>query len=257
MGEGDGLMPSAPPEIIEKALSLLIPPACREEVLGDLYERCTSSSQYIGESLRVIPMVIFSRIRRTADTQVLLMQATALYVSFMATAWYQGQTSLFADSGFLRLAIPPAWVVLGFVVDDAYASPGKRSNFKQTRGPVLGLGFAYLSQLALSTGYRSLALPKLTMFYGSAVGLLFAIAVKSLFPAIIDRQAGAGAPALWLKYIAEPLRIPPTTGWILKDLAIVLMVAFVAGQLVGSALSAYLAMISVMLLIFREVRRRW
>jgi hypothetical protein len=257
MGEGDGLMPSAPPEIIEKALSLLIPPACREEVLGDLYERCTSSSQYIRESLRVVPMVIFSRIRRTADPQVLSMQATALYISYLVSAWYQGQTSLFADSGLLRLAIPPALIMLGIVVDDAYAIPGKRSILKQTRGPVLGLGFAYLSQLALSTGYRGLALPALTLFYGSAVGLLVAIVLKSVFPPVIDRQAGAGAPALWLTYVAEPLRIPPATGWIVKDLAIVLMVAFVAGQLGGSTLSAYFAMISVMLLIFREVRRRW
>lgn len=67
-------MPSAIPEIIEKPLSLLIPPACREEVLGDLYEHCQSPSQFVRESLRVVPMIIFSRIRRTAEPQVLARQ---------------------------------------------------------------------------------------------------------------------------------------------------------------------------------------
>ncbi len=250
-------MPSVPPKIIEKAVSLWVPPACREEVLGDLQERCTSASHYIHESLRVVPMVIFSRIRRTADPQLLLMQAATLYVSFVAAAWYQGNTSFFADSGFLRLAIPSACVLLGVAVADAYAAPGKRSILEEMRGPLLGVGFAYLSQVALSAGYNRLALPASIMFSGCAVGTLFSVALKSQFPAVIDRQVGAGVPAFWLKYVPEPIRIPPQTGWLFKNLAVVLLIAFLAGQLGGAALSADLAMISILALVVREVKRRW
>lgn len=257
MDQGDEVMPSAPPEIVEKTLSLLIPPACREEVLGDLYESCTSSSEYIREALCVVPMVILSRIRRTADPQVLLMQATILYVSFMGATWYQGKTSLFDDPGFVKLAIPTAWVVFGVAIDDAYSSPGKRSMLKQMRGPVLGLGFAYLSQVALSTGYRRLALPPWIMFYGSALGLLCSVAVKSLFPAVTDRQVGAGGPGLWLKHTAEPLRIAPEIMLIVKSLAFILVFAFIGGQVGGPALSACLVFISILVVIVRELRGRW
>lgn len=76
----------------------------------------------------------------------------------------QGKTSLFDDAGFVKLAIPAAWIVFGVVIDDAYSSPGKRSMLKQMRGPVLGLGFAYLSQVALFTGSGRLALPPWIMF---------------------------------------------------------------------------------------------
>lgn len=76
MDEGDELMRSAPSRVIEKILPLLIPPACREEVLGDLYEGCDTAAQYVREVLRIAPMVLFSRIRRTADSQVLLMLAS-------------------------------------------------------------------------------------------------------------------------------------------------------------------------------------
>ena len=249
-------MRSPPPEIIEKILSRLIPPACREEVLGDLSEICTSSGQFIREAMRVIPMVILSRIRRTADSQVLLMQATALYMSFMAVAWYEGKTFLFEDSGLLRLAIAPAWVLFGLIIDDAYASPGKRSLIKRMRGPMLGFGFAYLSQLFLSADNPILALPPWVMFFGSAAGLLLSTGVKFLFPPAMDRQVGAGGPGLWLKYTAEPLRIAPEAMLIIKTVGFILVLAFVGGQVGGRSLSMALVFISVLLVILRELSRR-
>lgn len=84
------MMRSLPPRTVEKILSLLIPPACREEVLGDLYESCEFSGQFIGEALRALPMLIFSRVRRTADPPVLIMHAVLLYLSFLAAAWDAG-----------------------------------------------------------------------------------------------------------------------------------------------------------------------
>lgn len=250
-------MCSPPPKIIEKVLSVIIPPACREEVLGDLYEGCGSSGEYIREALRVVPMVILSRIRRTADSQVLLMQATALYLSFLGAAWYQGKAFLFEDSGLLRLSIPPLWVLFGLIFDDVYTYSDKRSLLKRMRGPVIGFGFAYLSQVTLSADNRTLALPPQVMYFGSAAGLLFSIGLRYLFPPVIDRPAGAGAPALWLKHTAEPFRIAPQIILIARTLAFVLVLAFVAGQMGGRLLAAALVWVSVFLLILRELRRRW
>jgi len=250
-------MRAAPPRMIETILCLLIPPACREEVLGDLYESCDSLGQYIREVLRVVPMVVFSRIRRTADSRVLLMQAVALYLSFLGAAWQAGNTFLLQDSILLRLAIPPAWVVFGVILDDAYAIPGRRSFIKQMRGTVLGLAFAYLSQVAFSVGNLIPHLPLNIMFIGSAAGGLFSIGLRYLFPSVIDRPAGAGGPALWLKYTPQPLRTAHELAPVAKFLAFVSALAFIGGQLGGQLLAMALIFASILFAIVREWRRRW
>lgn len=248
-------MRSVPSRIVEKILSLLIPPACREEVLGDLYELCEPSGQFIREALRVLPMVLFSRIRRTADPSVLMMHAAVLYLSYLAAAWHAGTTFLFKDSGLLRLAIPPACVLVGLMLDDAYSLPGKQGVFKKVRAPVLGLGFAYLFQGSLSAA-QGLALPRDVMFFGSAAGLLFSTGLRSLFPPASDRPAGAGVPAHWLKHAPEAFQIPPQVLSIAKTLAFVLALVFVGGQMGGQWLAATLVLASILLLIVRELKRR-
>ena len=71
-------MPSAPPRVMEAVVGFLLPPACREHVLGDLHERYTSPRQYLVDALLAVPLVIASRIRRTTDPDVFLMEALGL-----------------------------------------------------------------------------------------------------------------------------------------------------------------------------------
>jgi hypothetical protein len=251
------MMRSAPPKLIDRVLALLFPPACREEVLGDLYEACDSSGQYIREALCILPLVIFRRIRRSADPQLLLMQAAVVYLSFMGAAWYEGKTFLFADLGLWKLAIPPAWVLVGLLVEDVYACPGSQSFFKQMRGPLLGFGFAYLSQIALSMDNLLLALPQWVMFFGSAAGLLFSIGLQFLIAPAVDRPLRAGVPAFWLKRTNVPLRMTQRTASIAGTLALLLLLAAAAGQLGGRWLMAALIVIPILLLVWRELRGKW
>jgi hypothetical protein len=74
-------MPSGPSKTTVAVVAFLIPPACREEVLGDLHERFQSPSQYVADALFTITLIILSRIRRTADVEILLLQSFALYMS--------------------------------------------------------------------------------------------------------------------------------------------------------------------------------
>ena len=113
VGERGALMHHGPSKAAEAIVALLVPPACREEVLGDLHERYISSGQYGLDAVRTIPLVIISRIRRTADPQVLLMQAFALYASFLGAAWLKDRTFLSDQWGLLRLAIPAGMAMLG------------------------------------------------------------------------------------------------------------------------------------------------
>ncbi|HWC00724.1 MAG TPA: hypothetical protein VG672_28655, partial [Bryobacteraceae bacterium] len=152
-------MASGPSRIAEAIVGLLIPPACREEVLGDLHERFQSRWQYAADVLSAIPLVILSRMRRIADPQILLIQAFVSYLSFLAAAWLADRTLLYEQRGFLRLAIPAILILLGLILDDTYAKPGQRSAANLTRGPLLGVMTALASQGMLWAGNTGLALP--------------------------------------------------------------------------------------------------
>ena len=81
-------MPCGPSKKLEMLAAFLIPPASREEVLGDLHERYKSPGRYLFDAFSTAPFVILSRIRRTTDPQLLLMEALLLYASFLVVAWY-------------------------------------------------------------------------------------------------------------------------------------------------------------------------
>ena len=192
-------MSSRPPRIAEAIVALLLPPACREEVLGDLQERCKSPVQYVADALSAVPFVIISRIRRTADPQILLIQGSVLYVSFIAAAWFTDRTLLGERGGLIRLAIPVVMAIAGLILDDAYAKPGQRSAKNLARGPVLGLLLALLSQEALWMKNSAWALPRWIAIYGCAIGLLLSSGIRMLFPPISSQLLGINAPAAWLK----------------------------------------------------------
>ena len=174
-------MPANAPKAVQAIAAVLIPCACREEVLGDLQERCTSPTQYSRDAFLTVPLVILSRIRRTADPSLLLMHALVLYLSFYAVAWFKAYALLYEPWGLARLAIPGAVTLLALVLEDAYAKPGRRLPLRMVRGPLLGLAWTLLSQAALWTGHSSLALPLWIVVYGGALGLLLTSALGLLF----------------------------------------------------------------------------
>ena len=194
-----GQVRSGPSRAAEAIVAILLPPACREEVLGDLHERYRSRLQYAADALSTVPLVILSRIRRTADPRVLVIQAFALYASFLTAAWFKDASLLQAQWGLLRLAIPPGMALLGLILEDAYATPGHRSPLKLLRGPLLGFGLAVGSQAVFRAGKSDLAVPSWIMIYASAMSLLLSSAIRLLFPPVTDRLQGVNAPALWLK----------------------------------------------------------
>src|SRR5688500_1923195 len=81
-------MESRPPEVIERLVGLLIPPACREHVLGDLSERYSSPGQYVLDAMRAVPFVLASQVRRSSHTLLVLGELIILWFCFTAGAWW-------------------------------------------------------------------------------------------------------------------------------------------------------------------------
>jgi hypothetical protein len=219
------LMDSGPSKSAEALIAFFVPCACREEVLGDLYERYSSPCQYGLDGLRTVPLVILSRIRRTTDPQLLLIQAFALYMSFLAAAWFQDGALLREPWGLLRLAAPASMALLGLILEDTYANPGRRSPLSLIRGPVVGLGLALVSQSMFGAGNPDLAVPRWILFYGCGMSLVLSSAVRILFSPAADQLQGANAPVLWLKQADEN---PQAIVRVLKGVATILAFAIVA-----------------------------
>ncbi len=166
----------------EAIAAILIPPACREEVLGDLYERNATPQQYFCDALRTVPLVIAGRIRRTSDLRLLAMYAIVLYFSFYAAAWFEVQSLLYEPWGLARLAIPWAFGLLALALEEAYAKPGETSVVRLLRGPIIALSAAFLSQAALWASGSHLALPLAIVLRGGASGLVWILVIRSSFP---------------------------------------------------------------------------
>jgi hypothetical protein len=178
----------SPPKPLENLLRLLLPPACREHVLGDLQERYQSPKSYLIDALSILAPVIISRIRRTTDFQICLIEAFTVYLSFATAAWYLGpQDFLYERSGFLRLAIPTIVIVLALLICNAYSDLEKKSFSKPILQSLGSISFAFFGQAVIFDTLPSLAVPLPTMFYGALLSLLFVSTLRLLFPPVQSR----------------------------------------------------------------------
>ena len=221
-----------PPQLLEALVGLLIPPACREEVLGDLHEQYTGLAHYVADALSTVPLVILSGIRRTTDFQVLLMEAFVLYLSFWGAAKFEDAAFLNDHLGLLRLAIPAATALVALMLEDAYAMPGKRGSLKAIRAPAFGLGMALVSQAVLSVGNPEVRLPRWILWCGAGTGLLLVGGVRMLFPPLADRPQGASGPVFWLQQASGPMILSPGTLRFVKGAGLIAAAALF-GALVG------------------------
>lgn len=179
--------------MIEKLVGIFIPPACREEVLGDMRERNEGVQLFIYDALRTVPFVIVSRIRRTTDSVVLLMEAFCCYVSFLAVALVAQPSTITTEEGLLRLAIPGAIALLVLVIADAYANPRKKSVLR----PVLAVALAFACVFLVHVVYP--LLPGMMLAVGSGMSMMLLLVMRMLFPPLADRPQQAQGPAFWEK----------------------------------------------------------
>jgi hypothetical protein len=139
-------METRPPVLIDRVVRTLIPPAAREAVIGDLWERYRSPLSYALEALNVMPFVIASQIRRTWNPPMLGIQAFTFFVCFGGFAVNSAPLDV---PRWLRAAIPTLAALTGLVLRDAYREselhPARRAAFDV----VTAVAFVLLSQAAL------------------------------------------------------------------------------------------------------------
>jgi hypothetical protein len=162
-------MEARPPALIDAVVRALIPPVCREAVLGDLWERYTTPSAYLGEALRALPFLIASRIRRTTNAAMLSLAFLMLFASFGG-----------APSLFLRAAIPALVILTTFVLRDVYRGLSSSATRRAAGDAVAVALAAAASQVVLAVVRPELLLNR----WGVLTGTLTCLAL------IAGRSAG-------------------------------------------------------------------
>jgi hypothetical protein len=111
------------------------------------------------------------------------METFALYLSWLVSAWWFGETDfLYERGGFARLAIPTGIAAVGLLFCNAYSDPSKRSPMKPVLHALVSLALAFLCQAAMFDTWRSLAVPFSIMLSGSCIGLVLVSSVRMVFP---------------------------------------------------------------------------
>ena len=181
-------MPSGPSKTLEAIVGLFVPPACREEVLGDLHEKYSGTVQYILLALQVVPCVIVSRIWRVTDARVLLMQTLLLYASYHAAAWYTNKAFLYGEWGLSRLAVPAALAVAVMMLEDAWSAVREKSPWRLVGEVGLGTFFAFQC--------TERSLPDALNLFGACASLVLVSTVRILFRSPFSRQQTAAGPVM-------------------------------------------------------------
>ncbi|HEX4002078.1 MAG TPA: hypothetical protein VHX36_05480 [Candidatus Acidoferrales bacterium] len=174
----------APPRRLENIVALLTPPARREEVLGDLYERYKSPAQYVADAALTVPLVVASQIRRMADPAVVLLEALALYFSFFAGDGRAGAAGFLQQPQVLRILVQVIAGLIGLRLADAYIT--SRSAQQATLRAAIGASAACLAQSALSTARPDLALSAWALFRDA----VFAVATVSMMQIAFSASGG-------------------------------------------------------------------
>jgi hypothetical protein len=187
-------MESGPSKIAEALVYWLLPPACREEILGDMRERNQSSTAYLIEAVCTVPLVIYSRILRTTDAVLASMEAVSMYTAFVMSAWWLDRELLFREYGYARLALPMAIFMAAILLADAYSDPKKRSPLKPLFGPTLGFALTFALEL-IPKG----ALPVAVLSWGGALSVLIVSTLRLGFPPATEQLQAAKIPAFWQK----------------------------------------------------------
>lgn len=173
----------APPLALERVVTRLIPPAAREEVAGDLWERFRSSWLYVAEAAVTLLFVVASQMRRATSAPVLLLEAYILFASLggFEAAWLtQGDVA-----AWQRALLPTGAGLLALLLRDAY-----RTTDRWTAGragwDILAVSLAIAaSQLcfqrlasigAISADWR---LPPIWLYGGTVLALMITFILRT------------------------------------------------------------------------------
>jgi len=185
---------------IERVINQILPPSCREHVLGDLEEQFHATEggarRYLLEALRTVPLVIFSQMRCRVGPRLLAAQALAAFTSFIAADFQAGPTATFwaAGDGLIRLAIPALLLVAVLILVDTYRLPKPRPPLDSMLVASLAAAVTWLFNSLLSAAAPRLALSSVLLTFGTVNAFCLLAVLRMFLGSGSQRPAMASGP---------------------------------------------------------------
>ena len=174
-------METHPPEMIERLVRALVPPANREHVLGDLHERYVSPRQYLLDALRALPFIIASRLRRTTHPLAVLVAGSFLY---WAVFWGNRQES------WPAAFIPTLITLLALGLRDVYRDVSPSWVRAVAVDMAIAAAAVLLSQAILAATSSALLLSRDTLLVGFPLGFVVLFFVRWQSPTGFHQPPG-------------------------------------------------------------------
>jgi len=173
-----------PPVLIDAIVRTLIPPACREHVVGDLWERYRSPWRFVLDAAATLPFVIASRIRRTSTLSAVFIQVFALSVAFAA-----------ASRGGVRAVAPVLGAMIALVLRDAYKMCISISAKQVAVDMLVGAGGVLVSQAILALALPQVAIPLRGYAGFAGFGLIYLLRLQSPTLGAVPNHTVARVPS--------------------------------------------------------------
>jgi hypothetical protein len=171
VGEGNGVTSQGPPKAIEAVVALLIPPARREEVLGDLHERYHGAAAYLLDASRTVPHVVVNQVRRKAKPRLVISEAFALYLAF-TIASPGSITSCLHKATAVPCAIVSLIALAVLALMDAYVQPGGRTEKRLGLQSLAAVAIACAAGAVIGVANPMVALPRRSLLVGGVIAAL-------------------------------------------------------------------------------------
>ncbi len=171
-------MEACPHPIIEEVVARLLPPACREHVVGDLHERYVSAWQYIWSAARTVPFAVWGQIRRTTSPGLAAAELGAVYVSFLGALGTVNPRALGSLLAPTSAAIAAVAALVTVALRDAWVGRTWRSTPHLVLDAILGVAMAAASHALLRTIGSRLALEPAALLAACATSLALLAGVR-------------------------------------------------------------------------------
>lgn len=160
---------SGPPKWLEGVVARLVPRPCREDVLGDLWERYRSPLRYFLDGVAVVPFLLFMQFRRVLHVGSSLADAVTLLLSFEFARTMWGSTE---PTPHVAAAIPAAAGLLALQLRRAYTGDEGRPLARRICDGLFAVACAVVTQMSLPLFAPSLQLPPRVVLMASAISVL-------------------------------------------------------------------------------------
>jgi hypothetical protein len=187
-------MEASPHPIVEGIVARLLPPACREHVLGDLHERYVSTGQYVWDAARTVPFAVWGQMRRRTSPLFAAAELGAVYIAFLGAIGVVNARAFGTALAPLSAAIAAITALVTVALRDAWVGGTRRSHSHLVLDAMLGVALAGASQALLRTIGSRLALEPAALLAGCATSLAFLAGVRvslhSFFQPTVTASAG-------------------------------------------------------------------